>query len=186
MVSPLESAINFFKEFGLFTVVLPFLLVFTIVFAILEKTKVLGTEKLNNVDYPKRQLNAMVAFVIAMLVVATNQIVSALNKALPNVVLLAVTIICFLMLVGTFYKSGELDFAEKHGKWMKFIVPIIFILIVLIFADSIQRTPEQSYLDYIWFYIINNFRGPVVTSFIFLIVAVAAIVYITNSKGEKK
>lgn len=186
MVSPLESAINFFKEFGLFTVVLPFLLVFTIVFAILEKTRVLGTEKVNNGEQPKKQLNAMVAFVVAMLVVATNQVVSALNKALPNVVLLAVTIICFLMLVGTFYKSGELDFAEKHGVWAKILMAVVFIFIVLIFANSIQRTPEQSYLEYIWSYIVTNFRGPVVTSFLFLIVAVAAIVYVTNSKGDKK
>ena len=55
MVSPLESAINFFKEFGLFSVVLPFLLVFTIVFAILEKTKVLGTEGKKDEEHPKRQ-----------------------------------------------------------------------------------------------------------------------------------
>src|SRR3989338_8317173 len=102
MVSPLESAINFFKEFGLFSV-----------------------------------------FVIGMLVVATNQIVTAINKALPNVVLLAISIICFLMLVGVFYKTGELDFAGKHSAWTKYLIIVIFIILVLIFANSIQKVLQQ-------------------------------------------
>ena len=188
MVSPLESAINFFKEFGLFSVVLPFLLVFTIVFAILEKTKVLGTEGKKDEEHPKRQLNAMVAFVIGMLVVATNQIVTAINKALPNVVLLTISIICFLMLVGVFYKTGELDFAGKHSAWTKYLIIVVFIILVLIFANSIQKTENQSYLDFVLSYVIENFNGTVVTSIIFLIVAIAAIIYVTNStsKGEKK
>ena len=92
MVSPLASAVNFFKEFGLFDVVLPFLLVFAIIFAILEKTRILGTEKIDKEDVPRRNLNTIVAFVIGMLVIATNKIVTAINQALPNVVLLAVFI----------------------------------------------------------------------------------------------
>ena len=44
MATPFREVIEFFDSIGLFDVVLPFLLVFTIVFAILEKTKVLGTE----------------------------------------------------------------------------------------------------------------------------------------------
>ena len=40
MASAFRDVINFFGEIGLYDVVLPFLLVFAIVFAILEKTKV--------------------------------------------------------------------------------------------------------------------------------------------------
>ncbi len=186
MVSPLESAINFFQEFGLFQVVLPFLLVFTIVFAILEKTKILGTEKIKGEEYTKKQLNIMVAFVFGMLVVAANQVVTAMTKALPNVVLLVVIVISFLMLIGTFYKTGELDFAEKHRGWMAFFMFVIFFLIVLIFADSIQKAPDQSYLDFILKYVVENFTGTIVTSVIFLLVAIGAILYVTRSSGGKK
>ncbi len=41
-----RSAISFLNDIGLYDVVLPFLLVFTLVFAILEKTKLLGMSEL--------------------------------------------------------------------------------------------------------------------------------------------
>ena len=41
------SVIVFFQDLGMYDVVLPFLLVFAIVYAILEKTKVFGTEEIN-------------------------------------------------------------------------------------------------------------------------------------------
>ena len=53
MVSPFREVIQFFDGIGLFDVVLPFLLVFTIVFAIFEKTKVLGTEEIEGHKYTK-------------------------------------------------------------------------------------------------------------------------------------
>ncbi len=183
MVSPLGSAINFFKEFGLFDVVLPFLLVFAIVFAILEKTKILGTEKIKGEEYAKRNLNTIVAFVMAMFVVATNKIVTALNQALPNVVFLAIIIISFLMLVGTFYKSGEFDFAKTHEGWVKGFMIVILVGIILIFANSIPRTNNQSWLEYVFDYVVNNFSGTIVTSAIFLIVAIVAVVYVTKASG---
>ena len=40
MVTPLGRAVEFFRDFGLFDIVLPFLLVFAIVFAVLEKTRI--------------------------------------------------------------------------------------------------------------------------------------------------
>src|SRR3990167_8357987 len=104
MVSPLQNAIQFFKEFGLFDVVLPFLLVFAIIFAILEKTMVLGSEGKGDSAKPKKNLNAMVAFVVAMLVVATNKIVTAINEALPNIVLIIVAFVAFLLMIGVFMK----------------------------------------------------------------------------------
>ena len=44
-MSVFGEAIQFLAKLGIYDVVLPFLLVFTIVFAIMEKTKLLGTEK---------------------------------------------------------------------------------------------------------------------------------------------
>lgn len=188
MAAPLVNAINFFKDFGLFDVVLPFLLVFSIVFAILEKTRILGEEETKEkTKVPKRSLNAMVSFVIAMLVVATNKIVYAINQALPNVVFLAVVIISFLMLVGIFYKEGEFKFAEENKHWVIAFTFIIFVLIVLIFLDSIKADNNQSWLEIGFNYVIENASGPLVTSIIFLIVTLIAIALIVSKpKTEKK
>jgi hypothetical protein len=47
MASTLSNALEFFRDFGFFDVLLPFLLVFTVVFAVLQKTEVLGKDKAN-------------------------------------------------------------------------------------------------------------------------------------------
>ena len=73
--SAFAEVITFFEKLGVYDIVLPFLLVFTIVYAIFERTKVLGTETIEGVDYSKKNLNAMVAFVIAFLVIASSRIV---------------------------------------------------------------------------------------------------------------
>ena len=185
MASSLQNAVQFFQEFGLFDVVLPFLLVFTIVFAILEKTRVLGTEKIKNEEHPRKNLNAVVAFVVGMLVVAANKVVDAIGTALPNIVLLIVIVVVFLMLVGTFYKTGELEsFASKHDRWTTFFMFALFIIIVLIFAGSIKKTLNQSYLSFIIEYAIENFTGTIVTSILFLAVAIGAIFYVTAGGGK--
>ena len=59
MVSNFRENLSFFETIGIFDVVLPFLLVFTIVFAILEKTKVFGTDDIGGVKYSKKNLNAI-------------------------------------------------------------------------------------------------------------------------------
>ena len=59
-----RGVIVFLEKLGVYDVVLPFLLVFTIVFAILEKTRVLGTDDIDGKPWPKKNLNAVVAFVV--------------------------------------------------------------------------------------------------------------------------
>ena len=53
------------ENIGFTEVVLPFIFVFTIVFAILQKSKILGKDKKGN---PKANYNAMVALVIGFFV----------------------------------------------------------------------------------------------------------------------
>ncbi|MEW6063501.1 MAG: hypothetical protein AB1571_03995 [Nanoarchaeota archaeon] len=177
MASPLANAIEFFKNFGLFDVVLPFLLVFTIVFAILEKSKILGTED----GKSKKNLDSTVAFVVALLVVATNRIVTALNLALPNIVLLLVIGVSFLLLLGVFSKSEEMEFRKMHKGWYATFVAILFIGVVLIFLNSIILDSGESWLSYAWNYMLTKWEGSVVASIIFLLIVVLAIIFITMS-----
>ena len=130
MVSTFRDAIIFFDKLGIYDVVLPFLLVFAVVFAILDKTKILGTEKIDGVDYSRKNINAMVAFVIAFFVVASTKLVETINRALANTVLLLLLIVMFLMLVGAFFKNDEDVFLE--GGWRYTFMVIVFISIILI------------------------------------------------------
>lgn len=183
MASPLQNAIQFFKDFGLFDVVLPFLLVFAIVFAVLEKTKVLGTEGKGE---SKKNLNTLVAFVIAMLTVATNKVVNAINSALPNIVLIIVSFLAFLLMIGIFYGSEELNFREKHKSLFYGFLTVSLIALILIVLNSLVLNNNQTWLEFLIEYVVNNLSGPVVTSVIFLIVAIVAIIYITKGPSKKE
>lgn len=178
--SALQGAIEFLRDFGLFDIVLPFILVFTIIFAVLEKTRVLGTEGEN---HPKKNLNAMVAFVIGFLVISTNQVVNAINKALPNVVLLLVLSISFLILAGIFMQTGEMDLQKRHEKFYRLLILIMFVGVILIFLNSLEYQGNS------WLVIgiglaIQNIKGPVVSAGLLLGVVILAMWYITSNKDK--
>ena len=190
MVSPLGKAVEFLRDFGLFDVILPFLLVFTITFAVLEKTRILGTIKIHGTDdtIPNKNLNSMVSFAIALLVVATANIVRAINESLPNIILLLVASVSFLILIGIFVKD-ELDFTTSHPKWNKAFIILMFIGVILIFLNAIymdKAGEEVSILEYGIDWIIDNWSGAVFGSIIILIVIVVAINFIINPKSNEK
>jgi len=188
MASPLGSAIEFLREFGFFDIILPFLLVFTLVYAILEKTMILGKVTVKDREIANKNLNSMVAFVIGLLVVATANVVRAINESLPNIILLAVVSFSFLVLIGIFMKSGELDFADKHKGWYRAFMIIMFIGVVAIFLNSIyviSEGQEYSLLLIVLNYITTGWDTAVFGSIIMLIVVIVAIVLITKS-GNKE
>ncbi len=119
------TSINFtewllgWEEIGLFNVVLPFLLVFTISFAILEKSGILK----------QRNFNAVVSFVIALLFVRNQTLVGLVNNFLPNVSMFLVVILMFLLLIGIFggkHKSTELTMGIAALVSFAFIVWSLF------------------------------------------------------------
>ena len=97
-----RGVITFLGKVGVYDVILPFLLVFTIVFAILDKTKVLGTEKVEGREVTKKNINSIVAFVIGFLVIASTKLVAVINEVMANIVLLLILVVSFLLLVGVF------------------------------------------------------------------------------------
>ena len=145
MATPFRQVIEFFDSIGLFDVVLPFLLVFTIVFAILEKTKVLGTEDIEGRKYTKKNLNAIASFVMAFLVVASSQLVEIITKVSANAVVVLFLSVLFLLLVGSFYKEGEPVFLE--GGWKVVFMIIVFIAIMGIFLDAIKSPDGRTWLE---------------------------------------
>lgn len=146
--SALREVISFLNEIGVYDVVLPFLLVFTIVFAILEKSKIFGTEEYDGKSYTKKNLNSMTAFVIAFLVIASTKLVAVINEAVANVVLLLILIVMFLMLIGSFFKDSDEVFLQ--GGWKTSFMVAILIAIILIFLEALD------WLDLVLDFIVNN------------------------------
>ena len=143
--SPFRQVITFFSKIGLFDVVMPFLLVFTIVFAIMEKTKVLGTEEIEGKKYTKKNLNAIAAFVIAFLVVAAKELVAIINETVSKAVIVLFFSVLFLLLVGSFHKEGEPIYLQ--GGWKVTFMIIVFLAITGIFLDAIKTSDGRSWLE---------------------------------------
>jgi len=109
----------------------PFLLIFVVIFAILQKSNILGEGK--------RNFNVVVAFIMGAMVVIPHltrsyppgkDIVEIMNAALPQVSIVLVAIIMALLLIGIL--GGE-------AKWMGgslsgWIAMVAFGLIVYIFG----------------------------------------------------
>lgn len=177
-----REGITFLGEIGVYDVVLPFLLVFTIFFAILEKTKILGVDKVGDKTYTKKNLNAMVSFVVAFLVIASTQLVAVINTAMANIVLLLILAFSFLLLVGIFFKDQEFSL-EKGSPWVKFFMIFMFIGIVIIFLDALNWL--QEIFDFI-------FNAPLIispeilSSIVFLIIILLFMWYIVHEPKKKE
>lgn len=176
--SVFRGVIDFLNQIGVYDIILPFLLIFTIVFAILEKTKVLGLEKVEGKEYTKKNLNAMVAFVIAFLVIASTQLVAVINSVMANVVLLLILAVCFLMLVGVFF--GDKEFTLKDfPAWTKFFMVLMFIGVVVIFLNALDWL---QYIAAIFVYWNEEWAALI----IFLVVIAGFMYYVVKEPAHKK
>ena len=70
--------------------VLPFLLVFVVIFAILQKSKILGDEK--------KQIDAIVALVIGLIVISFGYATGVIVSLIPFLAVSAIIILVFLLL----------------------------------------------------------------------------------------
>lgn len=171
----LEEFVRILDSWGLTDVMLPFLLIFVIIFALMAKTRILGEDK--------KKYNLVVALVIGLLVVIPHVLnvyppeadaVEIMNTALPQVSIIAVAVIMLLILIGLF--GGE-------AKWMGsslsgWIAIVAFIIILIIFGGA-----AGWWYDWGWFY---NFFGVETVAIIVMILVFAVIVWwITRGEGKE-
>lgn len=172
----LEEFVRILDSWGLTDVMLPFLLIFVVIFALMAKTRILGEDK--------KKYNLVVALVIALLVVIPHvlnayppnaDIVDIMNQALPQVSIIAVAVIMLLILIGLF--GGE-------AKWMGsslsgWIAILSFIIVLIIFGGA-----AGWWGDWSWFY---TFFGAETVAIIVMVLIFAIIVWwITRGEGKEK
>jgi hypothetical protein len=187
-VSVFRDVLSFFNRLGIYDVVLPFLLTFSIFFAILEKTKLFGTEKSEGhgggSETTKKNLNAMVAFCGSFFVIASSKMVNIIQEGLSNIILLLLISVSFLLLIGVFYKEGEAVALE--GKWRNFMMILMFVAVVLIFAHAIPTDDGTPWLNFAYNYILNNFDSTAVSSIVLGIIVIGIMIWITRGDSGTK
>ncbi|MBL7054260.1 hypothetical protein ISS05_00715 [Candidatus Woesearchaeota archaeon] len=132
-VYQLKGFFEVLEKWGLIDILLPFLLIFTILFAVLEKTHILGADK--------RNLNAVLSLVFSLIVIVPHATgnypagydpVQILNAALPSVSLIAVAIVMLLIMIGLFAHDKVMLGLTMPG-W---VALVSVITIVLIFGSA--------------------------------------------------
>lgn len=176
----LGGVLNFFKELGVYDIVLPFILVYTIMFAILEKTKLFGTETVKGEHYTKKNLNAMVSFVVAFLVVASSKLVETITAISSQIIVLLLLVVFFLMLVGSFVSTKDITEKGVGGAldrgWRILFGIIIFIGIIFIFLDAIKLETGESWLEVFISFLLQFYTNTAVAALV-LIIAVILFMY---------
>lgn len=142
-----ENFIYQLDMWGVTDVLLPFVLVFTIVFATLQKTKILGDGK--------KQYNVILALVMGLAVVIPHVVgrypfnfdpVDVINRALPQVSIILVAIIMLLLIIGVF--GNEIDIAG--GSLAGWIVVLAIITVVLIFGSAVGWFMFPFWLSFLY------------------------------------
>ena len=167
-----EDIIFTLEAWGVADVLLPFLLIFTIVFAILQKAKILGDDKKN--------MNIIIALIIGLSVVIPHitgtyppgaDVVDIMNQALPNISIVLVAVIALLLLMGIF--GFEMSKSISGG-----VVAFAIIVVLYVFGAAAGWWGD-------WNWITNYFGEDAITIIVIILVFAVLIWYITkDDKSE--
>jgi hypothetical protein len=134
-----QEVFQWLVDLGFIDVILPFLLVFTLTYAVLQKTRVLGEE---GDKKPKKRLNAMVAFVLGFFAVLATQMLNVVNILLGYLVLLMIVGLLLAIVLGLAGAEG--------GHKNKLFIALMIILFALFVFYGLSRAgiiDEQRFFD---------------------------------------
>jgi hypothetical protein len=140
-----EGLVNVFMQWDIIEFLVPFLLVFTIVYAVLQKTKILGDGRKN--------YNVIIALVMGLAVVVPHftgmytsfDPVYVINSSLPQVSIILVAIVMVLLIIGVF--GNEFDIAGTSlAGWVAIIA---IIIVALIFGSSVGWFSLPAWLGFL-------------------------------------
>ena len=167
------------ESIGLYDAILPFFLIFVIVFAVLQKSKILhGKDE----DKKGKSYDVVIALIISALVVvphvlglypANADVVVIMNTALPNIALILVALLALFLIVGLFGGS-----AAWIGKLTGWVALASFILVVYIFgraANWFQQVPD-------WLWWLDN---PDTQALIVVIAVFALVIYFITKEPKE-
>lgn len=151
-------------------VVYPFLLVFTLVFAILQKSKLLGEGK--------QQIDALIALAVALILIAFSWATDIITQLMPFLAVSLVILLVFMLLWG-FVASGEEGLQLNKG--LKITLGIVIGIAVVVAV--IVATGQWSV---VWNSLFVEGTPTDLASTIFLIALIGGAFAIVLASGKKK
>jgi len=172
---------------GVLDVLLPFILIFTVVFAVLQKSKILGKES--------KKYNIIVALVLGAAVVFPHIIwgtpnptvpylingmidpVKIINNSLPSIAVVVIAVIMVMLLLGVFGAEFNLD-----GKGINTVILLIaFATVVYVFGTNAGFFGNGNFPPWLWF-----LEDPNTQSLLVMILVFGAIIYFITKDENKE
>ena len=146
---------------------LPFLLVFAIIFAVLQKSEILGKGK--------KQTDAIIALVAGLIVVAVGSATKIINNLLPVLAVGLVVLLVFFLLWGFAFKEGEFTI-HKNVQWA-----IGGIAAITVVVAALYYTGGMDYVKNL----VSGGGSSWLTNILFIALIVAAIAVVIGFGGGK-
>lgn len=149
--------------------ILPFMLVFVVVFAILQRSKILGENK--------EQIDAIVALVIGLLLIVVPPARNIVVGIMPWLAVGVAVILVFLILYG--FVAGDLtkdDWMKNSAKNIFLALSAVFTLVVVLYISGLWE------ILYRWYS--NNSGGDFWVSAIMIVVIVGVVVLAVKSSKK--
>ncbi len=152
------------EAMGFFEVALPFLLVFTIFYAMLSKINLFGNDKQSN--------NVVVSVIFAFLFVRATDLVAIMNEFLPQVSFMTIAIITFMLLIGMLGAKTEF---KGFGLGLGFLIAAVAVIFSLgTTTGLLQNIPD-------WIQLTQYDRNIL----IFIVLVGVFIAYVTGAFNKK-
>lgn len=167
------------QNMGVADVILPFLLVFTIVFAVLQKTQILGDKS------EAKKYNGVVAFVMGLTLVFSHILgffpphqdpVNIINAALPNISVVLIAIVMVLLLLGVFGADVNILGNSLNG-WVFFLMAAI---VIYVFGTAAGYFGNGRFPDWLWF-----LSDPNTQSLLIVILVFGGIIWLIMREPDK-
>jgi len=149
---------------GVFDFLLPALLIFAIVFAILTTTRILGENK---------GVNVLIGAVIALLAIRLEFVPRFFSEIFPRLGVGLAVLLAVLILVGLFVYS---EYEEDTKVWNRILMAIGLVIIIVTLTKSFDALG--------WFY--SYAGGDLAGWLIGIVLVIGLIVAVVSASGGKK
>lgn len=146
------NMLSSWEQYGFFSYILPFLLIFSLVFGILEKTKIFEDNK---------SLNGIIALVVGLMALQFGSVSQFFAEIFPRLGVALAIILVLMILLGIFLPT------EKWVNSTLFLAVVVILIIVLV-----KTAGAVGWSSGLWW----NENWPLVAGGILFIVVIGAII----------
>jgi len=168
-----ESFISYLEQYGFFSFILPFLLIFSLIFLLLEITNVF---KRNENDITGRRINIAFSFGFALTAISNPDLTNWLAYLIPNASIWILGIFLFILALGIAISQITMP------RWLRGAISLIVIgAITVIAANALVGGTGGISIGPIDYSILST----AATILIIFAIIIAVIAWVTSEPKEK-